>query len=585
MLKKLGLTFAIIFILCFSITIFGNESATIYFPDSVGSYWVYEDQDGNEITRESVEDKVIPAETFHAFSNEPAIEEWIDYVPHLQPNRFRVEDDGITFYNNEELAKYIKSRLTKEIESLILMEPPGDDVELTYEITAETSEQMLFLPLPISLNEEWDAVNFNATLDIKVKDTSNTHDDGLVYSFSVIESGTVVDIETVETQGGTFEDCIKIEYQTETEHVGHIDGNPPGETLTTLWLASNVGIVKLHREMEDMFIKSIPGIDVPFTTAIKTLELKDFDITDTATDIENNYFPVSSGSFWVYVDQEGNELTRHALDDEVLPEKRLKAFNYKPAIENWEDYNVYANPTLYEGTADDGIVFHAGDSASKALQARLNKELDVIEEIVNRIQGDIRNDVNPQGIRPSDFKFIVDIKTQEFFEFLPNTLTLNEEWDVAKLEARIGIQDSNQNPQNRPNNRPSFRDIWDIAIVETGKVVGRESIEVPAGKFDYCLKVEFRTETTMNMYDRWQAENAGAPGEAITTLWLAPNVGIVKYHKQSENIILKAISKSSEKEEGITDEDIARFNAIEFKTLELKKYEIKAVDAKQDNEN
>ncbi len=585
MFKKMCLTCVFILFLCFSITIFGNESTTTYFPSSVGSFWTYEDQDGNEITREAVEDKVIPAQTFHAFSYEPALEEWFDYIPYFQPNRFRVNDDGVTFYNSDEIEKFIKARLTREIETALLMAPP-DDVEINYEVNAESSEQHLFLPIPISLNEEWDTSEFNATLEINVNDPSNSDADRMKIDFSITESGTVVGKETVETPAGTFDECIKIEFRTETEIGVPISGenNPPGETVTTLWLAPNVGIIKCHREMEDMLLKSIPDDEVTFTTTINTLELKAFDITNTDSDIETNYFPASPKSHWVYVDQDGNELTRRAIEDEVIPEKRLKAANYKPPIDNWENYDVYTNSKLYEIT-NDGIVLHAGDSAAKALQARLNKELNVIEEITNRIQESMKNDPKPQEQTGFEMKYEVDSKSQELFQFLPSTFIANEEWDVAKLEANVDLQYFHANTQNRPNNRPFNRNLWNITIVETGKAIGRESIETSAGKFDDCLKIELRTETTINMSDRQQAENIGSPGETITTLWLAPNVGIVKFHKKSENIILKAISEISENEEDITEADLAIFKAIDVKTLELKNHEIKTVDSENSNEN
>ncbi len=585
MLNKLCLTFVSILFLCFCITIFGNESSSIYFPSEVGSYWVYEDQEGNEITRESVEDKVIPAQTFHAFSYEPALEEWFDYIPHLQPNRFKVDDDGITFYNSDDIAKFIKARLTREMETILLIEPPGD-AEISYKVITDSSEQYLFLPLPISLNEEWDTSKLKTTLQISINDHGNNDIDRMDILFSVIESGTVLDKETVETQAGTFEECIKIEFRTETEMSMAFDGdgNPPGETVTTLWLAPNVGIIKCHIEMEDMLLKAAPTDEIPFTTTEKTLELKKYEIKITETETNTNYFPVSPGSYWVYVDQDGNELTRRALEDEVIPEKRLKAFNYKPAIENWEEYDVYTNSELYE-VSDDGIVLHVGVSAAKGLKARLKKEIDVIEEITNRFQESMKNDTTTQEQIDFKIKYEVDVKSEESLQFLPDIIQTNEEWDVAKFEAKIDMQYFNTNTLNRPNNRPFSRNIWDFTIIETGKIVSRESIETTAGRFNDCLKVEFRTETTINVSDRWQSQELGTPGETTKTIWITPHVGIVKIKKQSENIMLKALSNSAENEKVITEADIEMFNSFEEETLELKEYEIKTVDKEKDNKN
>ncbi len=63
------------------------------------------------------------------------------------------------------------------------------------------------------------------------------------------------------------------------------------------------------------------------------------------------------------------------------------------------------------------------------------------------------------------------------------------------------------------------------------------------------------------------------------------SMSIVKFKKQSENIMLKALSKSSENEKVITEADIEMFNSFEEETLELKEYEIKTVDKEKDNKN
>ena len=55
MLKKFrsGVVFFLVFGL--STTLMGNEWANYYFPDALGSYWTYEDQDGDELTRYAIE--------------------------------------------------------------------------------------------------------------------------------------------------------------------------------------------------------------------------------------------------------------------------------------------------------------------------------------------------------------------------------------------------------------------------------------------------------------------------------------------------------------------------------------------------
>ena len=97
-----------------------------------------------------------------------------------------------------------------------------------------------------------------------------------------------------------------------------------------------------------------------------------------------------------------------------------------------ENYGLFTNSNMYE-LSDDGIVLHVGDEAAKAVKAQLNKELNIIEEITNRIQESEKIDPTSQEQKGFEIKHEVDIKSQELLQFLPNTLTTNEEWEVADI--------------------------------------------------------------------------------------------------------------------------------------------------------
>ena len=91
-------------------------------------------------------------------------------------------------------------------------------------------------------------------------------------------------------------------------------------------------------------------------------------------------------------------------------------------------------------------------------------------------------------------------------------------------------------------------------VVETGNVIGKETVETEAGTFEECLKIEYRTKTTVDTelppeYKQLLPEQQ--TNESVSTLWLAPNVGIVKFKSEQEN-------------------------SDEVKTLELKSYEIQS---------
>ena len=79
MLERFRVLFSLLLIFGVSPTLIAGESVNDYFPRMSGSFWVYEDQDGNRLTRRAVEEKTIEGETYHAFNYEPTVEDWVDY--------------------------------------------------------------------------------------------------------------------------------------------------------------------------------------------------------------------------------------------------------------------------------------------------------------------------------------------------------------------------------------------------------------------------------------------------------------------------------------------------------------------------
>jgi len=282
MLKRFRNVITLLLIFGFTAGLLGDESEIIqYFPSTLGSYWVYKDQDGNELTRRAIEDEEVAEKTYHAFSYEPTVEDWADYVYHVQPLLYQSGKEKIMFFVGDEVNKTVKARFAKEIKATIekmkKIAPPGADtssIDLNYDVKVEAQDNFHLLPIPVTFNEEWDAMEINATLTLSEPgggDLGTGH-------FTISESGNVIGTETVETPAGTFEDCLKIEYRTESELLltPPSETDPPGESVTTLWLAPNVGIVKFHQESEGTFSNTIPQLKSSPT--VRTLELTKYKI-------------------------------------------------------------------------------------------------------------------------------------------------------------------------------------------------------------------------------------------------------------------------------------------------------------------
>ena len=249
-------------------------------------------------------------------------------------------------------------------------------------------------------------------------------------------------------------------------------------------------------------------------------------------------------------------MTRRAVEGEEIAGETYHAFEYEPAFENWENYEYYVHPTLFK-VDDTGIKFHIGDEVKKAYKKRLTKELEAsMEESRQRMPAEAN--FNPT------FDVEVEIETQDHFYMLSTPVTPNEEWDAMRvkptIKVKISYTENNSEVDPELAGQSRYSSLY-FTILETGKILGTETVEIPAGTFKDCLKIEYRTETVM---PKLQRSSSGDPkaGESVSTLWLAPNVGIVKFRQEADRPLLQEMANAD--------------STTQVKTLELKKYEIKS---------
>ena len=290
--KKSRAIFVLLLICGFSTTLMGNEWANYYFPDTLGSYWTYENQDGDEFTRYAIEPQDIDSETYRAFSYDPPLEDWEDYKYLVHPYYYQVSNDWVAFFNGDEIENALKNTVIKSFKENVLpffkeklneIVPPDVTFEVRTTVETEAEDYTYLFPTPLTYNEEWNSMaaqgEFVITVDLAGDPNEIPPDGTLIFTFNfdVSEIGTVKTTETVETPAGTFEDCLKIEFQAAVDMT--LDVSPPMEdaqfiepgnskSLKTLWLAPNVGIVKMEHEYEN-------------GDTVDTFELTNYEITTT----------------------------------------------------------------------------------------------------------------------------------------------------------------------------------------------------------------------------------------------------------------------------------------------------------------
>ncbi len=271
MLKKIRVVFSLLLIFGFSSMLVGKEKADTYFPHAIGSYWVYEDPDGNELTRRAVQKKKIEGETYHAFSYEPDSEDWTDYEHYTQPNFYQIRKDGIAFFVGDKVEKAFEARLREEMEQG-LSTTDEVSVDVSYEIAVEAKDDFYLFPIPIVFDKAWTATQISGSITLKLEIQSPIPNlqisggDQKSIPIALVEKGKIAAKETVKTPAGTFEDCLKIEYwYAEATEKENTTKDTSGIELTTLWLAPNVGIVKFIRKSADSKVE-------------KSLELTQYEI-------------------------------------------------------------------------------------------------------------------------------------------------------------------------------------------------------------------------------------------------------------------------------------------------------------------
>ena len=307
MLKKIGFVSIALFIFGFSATLMGNEWANSYFPDTVGSSWTYEDQDGNELIRYAIEPEEVGGETYRAFSYEPTIDNWADFKYHVQPYFYQISNESVAFFARSEIENAFKVVKTQQMEEIISLSreqirqeaPEGLNIsfDMDYDVQVESEDYFYLMPTPATFDEEWTALELDVvvsmTFDFGMPEIPGGSEQTVTNYTTLVETGKVIGTESVKTPAGTFEDCLRIEYRTDAtrktvapQAAAALGGIEPkiqkqkDVSLATLWLAPNIGVVKfvhnqrLYEEEEEL------GMAAPEE---KTLELTRYEIKPSAS--------------------------------------------------------------------------------------------------------------------------------------------------------------------------------------------------------------------------------------------------------------------------------------------------------------
>ena len=208
-----------------------------YFPDAVGSRWVYRDADGSEWTREIIDGTDAHGVGYKVFNYTPPVSE--TELNSLKPDAVRVTDSQVLFVIGEQIDRYVQNDILTSVQD----EFAGLELDIT--VAPITHPDFVFFQLPLTPSFQWDAFRTDVNGSIVLQNLVL-----LQFPFAVHISvkGEVVAAEALETPAGHFEETYQIEYRTEIARTLLSAEAETTQLHQTVWFAPHVGIVKIEDE-------------------------------------------------------------------------------------------------------------------------------------------------------------------------------------------------------------------------------------------------------------------------------------------------------------------------------------------------
>lgn len=215
------------------------EEPPNYYPNTIGSRWVYRSPDGVEWAREVTETAEIGLHLYHVFNYDPPIED--TRFNFLKTPSYRITRNRVLFFVGDEIDRAYKEDLTD-----FLRESYQEFGDIKINVNAVSQEELVFFRIPPARGIQWEVINMKASGNVVFRDQGNFI---LPFEINWANSGIVTALDSVETPAGTFDDCFKIQYDSRvTAIVNHEEEELLRTEVQNIWLAPEVGVVKIEDE-------------------------------------------------------------------------------------------------------------------------------------------------------------------------------------------------------------------------------------------------------------------------------------------------------------------------------------------------
>lgn len=208
-----------------------------YFPDSIGTRWVYLNSDGTQGTTEVNDEINIDGRNYRTLKEiPPDAESDFDL---LKPMPYRITENQILFAIGGKIDHYVQNK----IPALVQDDLAGLDLSVTVEPIP--LPELVFLQFPPSPSLQWNALDMKINGNIILQNLTL-----LQFPFEVVirVMGKVVAEGPLETPAGNFEKTYQLEYQTKITQTLFSETETT-EHSQTIWFVPHVGIVKTENEL------------------------------------------------------------------------------------------------------------------------------------------------------------------------------------------------------------------------------------------------------------------------------------------------------------------------------------------------
>lgn len=216
-----------------------EQSLPNYFPDALGSRWVYSTPNGKQWTRQVTHERTIGENVYRVFTYTPPIQE--STFDLLRISQYRVTQNRVLTFVEEDIDRYVKAKVPE-----FQVQGAFEGIELEVQVNSISERELVFYRIPPTPNVQWDV------LDVKVEGSVVLQGLALLqlpFEMYFRIKGTVAGLPiTVQTPAGIFENTYKIEYLSGYTF-SMMDKEETTPDLThTVWLAPHVGIVRFENE-------------------------------------------------------------------------------------------------------------------------------------------------------------------------------------------------------------------------------------------------------------------------------------------------------------------------------------------------